>query len=129
MMNTKFVIKGIWDNQPVYYQKIDGIAFGKIPVVKLTASINDASLFQNIETAELEFENISDRNFKIYPVCPICGEEYDGHPATSRKDNKSKICPNCGIGEAFMALVKDKRKAKDLKESVITFIETQKKDY
>lgn len=34
--------------------------------------------------------------------CPICGEHYNGHPAISRKDNKTKICPNCGVGEAFL---------------------------
>lgn len=102
-MNTNFVIKGFWDNEPVYYQKIDGVVFGKIPVVKLTTSIDDATLFEDAESAEKEFENVSNNIFKIYPVCPICGEDYDGHPAISRKDNKTKICPNCGIGEAVLA--------------------------
>ena len=37
--------------------------------------------------------------------CPICGENYNGHPAISRKDNKTKICPNCGAGEAFMDFI------------------------
>ena len=41
----------------------------------------------------------------------VCGEDYEGHPAISRKDNKSKICPKCGIGEAFMEFIKHQKKA------------------
>ena len=33
--------------------------------------------------------------------CPKCGKEYIGYPALSRKDNKTKICPSCGIKEAI----------------------------
>ena len=38
----------------------------------------------------------------VYPVYPICSKDYDKHPAISRKDNKTKICPDCGVGEAFI---------------------------
>ena len=33
--------------------------------------------------------------------CPICHRRYRGHPAISRKDNKTKICPECGVREAL----------------------------
>lgn len=36
-------------------------------------------------------------------VCPLCGKEYDGVPALSRKDNETLICPECGIREAIDA--------------------------
>lgn len=36
-------------------------------------------------------------------VCPICGKEYSGFPALSRKDGKTEICPDCGMREAFEA--------------------------
>lgn len=36
-------------------------------------------------------------------ICPICGETYKGYPAISRKDNKTKICPDCGTAEALDA--------------------------
>lgn len=36
-------------------------------------------------------------------VCPICKKEYSGYPALSRMDNKSEICPLCGIREALDA--------------------------
>ena len=29
-------------------------------------------------------------------ICPVCGREYDEHPALSRTDNETEICPECG---------------------------------
>lgn len=37
-------------------------------------------------------------------ICPVCGKEYTEHPALSRKDNKTEICPECGMAEALKAL-------------------------
>ena len=34
-------------------------------------------------------------------VCPVCGKEYRDYPAISRRDNKTEICPLCGIDEAI----------------------------
>lgn len=34
-------------------------------------------------------------------ICPKCGKEYSGYPAISRVDNKTEICPDCGVAEAF----------------------------
>ena len=34
-------------------------------------------------------------------ICPICGNEYTEHPAISRKDNITEICPSCGTKEAL----------------------------
>lgn len=36
-------------------------------------------------------------------ICPICGREYSEPPAISRKDNKTPICPICGVREALDA--------------------------
>lgn len=36
--------------------------------------------------------------------CPLCGKEYKGHPAISRKDNATPICPECGMREALEGL-------------------------
>ena len=33
--------------------------------------------------------------------CPKCGKYYVGYPALSREDNKTEICPECGIKEAI----------------------------
>ena len=37
-------------------------------------------------------------------VCPICGSSYSGKPALSRKDNRTRICPDCGTREALESI-------------------------
>lgn len=110
MVKTKFVIKGFINNENVYFIRMDkGSMFGvdDWDVRQCTRSIDYATLYNSVEEAEEAIQNIQSDKFKIYPVCPICGEDYSGHPAISRKDNKSKICPNCGTGEAFMDFIKN----------------------
>ena len=34
-------------------------------------------------------------------ICPACGEEYTDPPAISRRDNRTAICPECGMSEAL----------------------------
>jgi len=36
-------------------------------------------------------------------VCPKCGMVYYEAPALSRTDNKTLICPDCGIRESLAA--------------------------
>ncbi|MBP5463371.1 MAG: hypothetical protein J6Y20_14795 [Lachnospiraceae bacterium] len=36
--------------------------------------------------------------------CPLCGKEYTGHPALSRADNRTLICPDCGTRQAMDAI-------------------------
>ena len=38
-------------------------------------------------------------------ICPKCGKEYIGYPAISREDNKTPICPDCGVREALTSFV------------------------
>jgi predicted RNA-binding Zn-ribbon protein involved in translation (DUF1610 family) len=33
--------------------------------------------------------------------CPCCGNPLTEHPALSRRDNKTEICPACGVREAM----------------------------
>lgn len=37
-----------------------------------------------------------------YRTCPRCGKRYNTYPAISRKDNKTKICPDCGTEEDLL---------------------------
>jgi predicted nucleic acid-binding Zn ribbon protein len=37
-------------------------------------------------------------------ICPICKMEYRAHPAISRKDNFTLICPDCACREAMDAI-------------------------
>ena len=43
-------------------------------------------------------------------ICPICGKEYTEHPALSRRDNKTEICPACGMREALEDFIKHQGK-------------------
>ena len=36
--------------------------------------------------------------------CPICGQTYSDHPAISRTDNATLICPDCGIRQALSSI-------------------------
>ena len=47
--------------------------------------------------------------------CPKCGELYEGYPAISRRDNKTKICSRCGAAEAMFdfAVYLSKRENKE----------------
>jgi len=37
-------------------------------------------------------------------ICPKCGQQFTGHPALSRRDNKTLICPDCGTREALESI-------------------------
>ena len=41
---------------------------------------------------------------RITRTCPICGREYSEHPALSRADGKTLICPDCGVREALATI-------------------------
>ena len=41
---------------------------------------------------------------KAVRTCPICGRKYDGHPALSRTDGVTLICPDCGVREALSSI-------------------------
>jgi len=36
--------------------------------------------------------------------CPKCGKKYTEHPALSRTDNLTLICPDCGTREALESI-------------------------
>ena len=43
-------------------------------------------------------------------VCPKCNKVYTLEPALSRRDNKTHICPECGVAEAMEDFQKSKLK-------------------
>lgn len=51
-------------------------------------------------------------------TCPKCGCEFTKRPALSREDNRTLICPECGIREALDALGIDS----DSQEAIIAHI-------
>lgn len=43
-------------------------------------------------------------HYSVTDVCPKYGQSYKGRPALSREDNKTLICPDCGIREALESI-------------------------
>lgn len=37
-------------------------------------------------------------------TCPICGQNYTDHPAVSRIDGLTQICPDCGTRQALESI-------------------------
>lgn len=61
-------------------------------------------------------------------TCPKCKREYTEHPALSRDDNKTEICPACGTLEALDAAIKDEdelRKAIERVNEAISNVRTR----
>ena len=40
----------------------------------------------------------------VVRTCPICGKQYSEHPALSRVDGTTLICPDCGTREALESI-------------------------
>lgn len=112
-MIEKYVIKGLFKGQVVYFVKFENsIVFETdFKVRVMSETLAGATLFEDISQVEdICYELGSD--FKVYPVCPRCHKEYSSYPAISRKDNKTKICPDCGTQEAMFDFInKNKRPA------------------
>ena len=53
--------------------------------------------------------------------CPICGLEYSSPPAVSRMDNKTPICPSCGVRQALSAAGIDA----DTQNGIVSLVETK----
>ena len=47
-------------------------------------------------------------------TCPRCGMTYIGHPALSREDNKTMICPDCGTREALRSIGVDEKEQEEI---------------
>jgi hypothetical protein len=51
---------------------------------------------------------MNENNHMTMRYCPSCSSWYgDKYPAISRKDNKTEICPACGVREAIGAYIKN----------------------
>ena len=41
---------------------------------------------------------------RVVRTCPICGKQYSEHPALSRADGTTLICPDCGTRETLESI-------------------------
>ncbi len=72
-----------------------------------------------METAEIKIR-----------TCPICGTAYRGHPAISRTDNESPICPDCGTRQALTSIGIDAEEQEKILDAIHRSMDrcTQDKD-
>ena len=102
-----YVIKGYWDdNEAAYFVDVNKKTPNSLAIVHLTTDVDSATKFNTIKKAEEKLKFINPIIFKIYPVCPKCHKDYTGHPAISRRDNKTEICSDCGTLEALNDFLK-----------------------
>lgn len=89
---------------------------GKLNGMHLNCSINGEALFGTIILASVDGEEfgslpdtlpvwLTERLGLTIRECPRCGAAYYDAPAISRKDNKTNICPLCGMDEAIQSYV------------------------
>ena len=54
MKNTKFVLKGFWDDDPAYYVKVLEENYNGRAVVHLSTSVDEAQKFDTPETKKMK---------------------------------------------------------------------------
>lgn len=74
---------------------------GEILLVKETGTSDQSGII--VQTSGFEYARYAGLPMtKVeYVKCPRCGKIFTEHPAISRKDNKTEICPTCGVEEAL----------------------------
>lgn len=105
-----YIIKGKYNDEDIFYirQYLDSST--NLIIKEFSKNIEEANRFPNIETATRKYKKINNNDLEILPVCPFCQKAYYDPPAISRIDNKTKICPNCGIHEAIFNFIINEQK-------------------
>lgn len=58
----------------------------------------------------------------VITTCPFCGNQFQGRPALSRKDNETLICPDCGIREALESIGVVEKEQNDILNTIHKFL-------
>ncbi len=111
-MKTKYIIKGLVNNQIVYFigLKDELLWNSHFDVRTCSTAIDEATRYNSYDEALFIIKEYELHNFDVFPICPICCEDYDEHPAISRRDNKTKICSSCGTKEAMLDFIHKRKK-------------------
>lgn len=99
----EYVIGVIHDNDIWYYVGSEDITN------KYSSALADAKRYDDEDILREELESLpKTMSYKILEIqrCPKCHKEFTEHPAISREDNETEICPECGVREAVEAYSK-----------------------
>lgn len=98
---SKYVIEHGHDEFKLYLADFFIKPLGSGAILTCDIDILKAKIYNSYKMAKSDLDFIDDPSLRVLPICPICDKVYETHPATSRKDNKTKICPSCGTREAL----------------------------
>ena len=110
----EYVIGVIHDKDIWYYVGEYGTDGKKLePRQKYSSFLADAKRYDDTnllrDDLDLLRESVMCKIFEIQR-CPKCKKEFTEHPALSRDDNETEICPECGVREAIEAYQKATQK-------------------
>lgn len=71
---------------------------------------------------EVPYDNTTEK------TCPRCGKKYTQFPALSRRDNKTYICPDCGVAEAMEDYLNSRKKTESATKSKYADVENAIKE-
>ncbi len=80
---------------------------------RFSSFLVDAKRYDDEDILREELESLPKTlTYKILELqrCPKCKKEFTEHPALSREDNETEICPECGVREAVEAYQKATQK-------------------
>lgn len=73
---------------------------------RFSSYIRYAKLFDKASVADCAIVSKNPYKVMLLHHCPKCHQPYVGYPALSRDDDKTEICPACGVREALEAYSK-----------------------
>ena len=98
------VIGVIHDKDILYYvSRYDANGMKLKPNEQYSSFLVDAKRYDDEDVLREELESLPKTlAYKILELqrCPKCKKEFTEHPALSRVNNKTEICPECGVREA-----------------------------
>lgn len=68
---------------------------------RFSSCIHYAKVFNNPKAADCAIVTKDPYKVTLLRRCPKCHQPYADYPAISRDDNKTEICPRCGMAEAL----------------------------
>ncbi len=105
----EYVIGVVHDKDIWYYVgKYDANGVDLKPNERYSSFLVDAKRYDNEDILREELESLPKTlTYKILELqcCSKCKKVFTEHPALSRVDNETEICPECGVHEAVEAFV------------------------
>ena len=97
---------GVIHDQDIWYYVGETDSEGKKlkPKERYSSFLVDAKRYDDEDVLRWELEELpKTMAYKILEIqrCPKCKKEFTEHPALSREDNETEICPECGVREAI----------------------------